>query len=107
MMMGWSHSLFKCSMTRQPRMAPMKVPGRIRFKRLMSTLPARQNCQALMTAPKVAENLLVPMARCGGRPAAKRTGSEMRPPPPAMESTKPARKPPAMMKSSSDADRVV
>ena len=59
-------------------------------------MPARQNCQALMTAPKVAENLFVPIARWGGMPVASSTGREIRPPPPAMASTKPAKNPPPM-----------
>ena len=94
-------------MTRQPKTAPAKVQGKALFIKCRSTLPALKNCQALMTAPKVAENLLVPRARCGGRPAAIRTGRETSPPPPAIESTKPAKKPPAMIKINTPKDKVV
>ena len=37
-------------------------------------------------------SLFVARALCGGSPASKKAGREIRPPPPAMESTRPARK---------------
>ncbi len=45
-------------------------------------------------APKTACALLVPMASCGGSPAASSAGKVTRPPPPAIELTKPPK--PAM-----------
>jgi hypothetical protein len=37
--------------------------------------------------------LFVPSATCGGRPAHSNAGTEIKPPPPAMESMKPALRP--------------
>jgi hypothetical protein len=42
--------------------------------------------------PQEDENLLVPSTRCMGSPTAVYAGSDISPPPPAMESIKPARK---------------
>src|SRR5882724_4578356 len=50
-------------------------------------------CQVALPEPKEAWSLLVPKAKAGGMPRFKRTGSVIRPPPPAMESTKPAMRP--------------
>ncbi len=52
----------------------------------------RENVSAANVVPQAAENLFVPSALCVGSPAKKYAGIEINPPPPAIESIKPARK---------------
>ena len=69
---------------------PMREKGRPMRARRQST---RWLLAKLMSATAVPMDdciLLVPRARCGGRPARSRAGRVMSPPPPAMLSMKPA-----------------
>ncbi len=60
------------------------------FKSLKFIFPFLKNSTDEVKDPDVAENLLVPSARWGGNPTNMYAGIEIKPPPPAMESTNPA-----------------
>ena len=53
-----------------------------------------------LPAPKILDNLLLPRATLGGRFVNNMAGTEIRPPPPTMESTKPANAPATASKMS-------
>ena len=59
---------------------------------LRSISPFRKSLAAATAVPKVDESLLVARLACIGMPVSMKAGSEMSPPPPAIESTSPERK---------------
>src|SRR5439155_6431539 len=73
--------------------APMAVKTMPSLDSLQSIRPALPKCQVALPEPKVACSLLVPKASPGAIPTLSSTGSVIKPPPPAIESTNPAQSP--------------
>jgi hypothetical protein len=84
-------SIYSTAVT--PNIEPKSVKGMRYLKSLKFALPDFINLRELVKEPAVALNLLVPRTMWGGNPANIKAGTLMRPPPPAMESTKEATKP--------------
>ena len=77
-------------MARAPAIDPAheKMTAGYIFRQLIS--PAREKLMVEAAEPNIAWSLLVAMAETGGRPANRRAGTVINPPPPAMASKKPA-----------------
>lgn len=76
-----------------PSREPTNVIGIRRFTKGHSTLPERAYAIAAVNAPNTLDNLLLPSATLGGKLVSNMAGTEINPPPPTMESTKPANAP--------------
>ena len=72
-----------------PAAAPVKVQVMAGSICEGDTNPLRMNVLAAAPLPKLLCNLFVASASVGGTPASSKAGREIRPPPPAMLSTKP------------------
>ncbi|MNI60907.1 hypothetical protein D3C73_1161480 [compost metagenome] len=84
-------SIIKTVLT--PNIAPIKVKGTKILKSLKSKILDFANLRELVKEPQDAENLLVPKAKYVGIPVSIYAGRLISPPPPAIESTKVAKKP--------------
>ena len=78
---------------RTPSIDPKKVNGISILRSLKSVLPDLKYLKELVIEEKLADNLFVPNAKCGGKPAIRNAGILIIPPPPAMLSTQAATKP--------------
>lgn len=79
-----------------------KTPERIAI--FAFTIPDLKKLIAENVVPQPALNLLQTMAESAGSPIKRYAGKEMKPPPPAIESTKPATKTQAQIIATDDAD---
>jgi hypothetical protein len=73
-------------------MEPINAEIRETIPNFNKILPFCANLRVANKVPKVDENLFVPRTKCPGIPDIMYAGIEISPPPPAIESTKPAKK---------------
>ena len=76
-----------------PSIEPTKTKGSSFLTKGKSTMPLRIKVIDAVAAPKIEEHLLVPSAIAGGRLVRRKAGTDTKPPPPTIESTKPAKAP--------------
>ena len=93
MIIGLTYSGGNDTTAKVPSIEPIKVKGNSLRTSLKSTIWFRKNVIDALPAPKILDNLLLPRATLGGKLVSNMAGTDINPPPPTMESTKPAKAP--------------
>ena len=93
MIIGLTYSGGNDTTAKVPSIEPIKVNGSSFRTSLKSTIWFRKNVIDALPAPKMLDSLLLPSAMLGGKLVSNMAGTEIKPPPPTMESTKPAKAP--------------
>ena len=93
MIIGLTYSVGSDTTAIVPSIEPINVKGNNLRTKPKSTILFRKKVIDALPAPKMLDILLLPNAMLGGKLVSNMAGTEINPPPPTIESTKPANAP--------------